>query len=122
MTQAKKKEVKKVKELLKVDLTDKEILEISREAATAQQRKRGMEADLFGIKQKYKADLEEQENKIQKCADLVNNGAEYRDVDCELIYDWDANTKTLIRLDTKEELRQTKIEPSERQKEIKSIK
>ena len=48
MTQRKKKEVKEVRELLKVDLTE-EIFGIFREADRARQRIRRMEMDLFGI-------------------------------------------------------------------------
>ena len=81
-----------------------------------------MEMNLFEIIQKYKAAFEKEENIIQKCADLVNNGVESRKVDCEIVYDWETNIKTLTRLDTQEELWETKIEPSERQTKIKLVK
>lgn len=122
MTKAQKPEIRKVKEFVRCELTEAELLESSKESARAYSSKARLEADLEGIKKRFKADLEKQENIIKNKSELINCGYEYRDIDCALTFDWVKGIKTLTRVDTGEILRETPIETHERQKEIKAVK
>ncbi len=105
-------------DLLKVELTDEEILELSKRSAKAHSERGRLESDLDGIKKRYKADIEEKENEISECSGLINCGYEYRDIDCEWTFYWKKGKKELVRLDTGEVVRTLMIQPHERQKQI----
>ena len=122
MTKAQKDEVRKVKEFVRCELTEQELLECSKESARAYSSKARIESDLEGIKKRFKADLEKQENIIKNKSELINCGYEYRDIVCTLTYDWAKGIKTLARLDTGEVVKETPIETFERQKTIKAVK
>lgn len=122
MTKAQQPEARKVKEFVRCELSEPELLECSKESARAYSSKARLEADLEGIKKRFKADVEKQENIIKNKSELINCGYEYRDTDCTLTFDWAEGIKTLTRLDTGEVLREIPIETHERQKEIKAVK
>lgn len=109
----------KTREWLRVELTNKEMMDAARESATALIKKKGMEEQLDGIKKKFKSDIESEQHKMNTNSQKVEDGYEYRTVDCIWIKDWEKGTKELHRLDTGDIVKKdVKIEPSERQTEI----
>ncbi len=122
MTKGQKPEIRKVKEFVRCELAEAELLECSKESARAYASKGRIEADLEGIKKRFKADAEKQENIIKNKSELINCGYEYRNMDCTLTFDWARDIKTLTRVDTGEILKELPIEVHERQKEIKAVK
>ena len=122
MTKAQQPEVRKVKEFVRCELTEQELLECSKESARAYSSKARIESDLDGIKKRFKADLEKQENIIKNKSELINCGYEYRNIDCALTFDWAKGIKTLTRLDTGEVMKEMTIETHERQQKIKAVK
>ena len=114
-----KVEIVKSREYLRVELTEKEILEAARESSAALIQRAALEKDLEEIKKRFKADITQQDNIMTAKASLVENGYEYRNVDCEWHKNWTAGTKYLVRLDTHQtEKKNVKIEDSERQSEL----
>ena len=55
---------------------------------------------------------------ISNVSRIVANNQEYKDIDCEWLYDWEAKEKTLIRKDTSEVVLHSAIELHERQEEL----
>lgn len=108
---------------LRVDLTDEEKMNAAQASAKAVLQHGILEDQLTEIKAKFKADLEAQQALIKKNSKLVEDGYEYRDVDCEWEKDWSKGVKRCRRLDTREIFKDNvKIEPSERQSELAMVK
>lgn len=125
MTEKKKEKSKpkitkeKCREWLRVKLTDKEVLSAARSASTALLKKNRLEAELEGIKKRFKADVEAENLQMQINSQLVEDGYEYRTIDCLWTKDWEKGTKTLTREDNGFVVKKdVKIEPSERQTSI----
>lgn len=106
----------KCREFLRVNLTDKEVLEAARRASTALLKRNRLEIELEGIKKRFKADIEAESIQMQINSQLVEDGYAYQNVDCVWTMDWEKGTKTLTRSDTSFAIKKdVKIEPSERQ-------
>ena len=108
---------------LRVDLTQEERMNAAQASAKAVLQHGILEDQLSEIKAKFKADLEAQQALIKKNSKLVEDGYEYRHVDCEWEKVWEKGVKHLTRLDTGELVKTNiKIEPSERQSELAMMK
>ena len=113
----------KTKQFLRVDLTEKEMMDAAKSTSGALLRITRLKGDLAGISKRFKADIEAEEITVRKNSELVENGYEYRDVDCEWIKNWAKGLKSLIRNDTNKMVHaDVKIESSERQSEIQPSK
>lgn len=92
----------KVKEYLKCAFTEEEIKEFSQDMA----RKIGeLEHERLHKKDVVKAidsEIASLETDINKLARNVKDGYEYRNVECERVFDYDGGFKTMVRLDTNE--------------------
>lgn len=109
----------KTRDWLRVKLTEKEMMAAAKESATALIKKKSLEEQLEGIKKKFKSDLESEQHTMNRNSQKVEDGYEYRTVDCWWTKDWELGTKYLTRVDTGEIVKKdVKIEPSERQTEI----
>lgn len=64
------------------------------------------------------ADIATVEATIRETAIVVNQGYEFREVECELRFDREARTAQTIRLDTGEIVRQRPMSESELQREL----
>lgn len=109
----------KDREWLRVMLTDKEMMEAAKDSATSLIKKKNLEEQLDGIKKKFKSDIEHESLKMSVNSQKVEDGYEYRTVDCMWTKDWELGVKHLTRLDTNEVIKKdVKIEGSERQTTI----
>jgi len=107
---------------LRVQLTEKEMLQAAKNSASAFIEVQNLEDQLSGIKAKFKSDIEAQQLKMKKSSMLVEDGYEYRDVECEWRKDWGKGLKSCTRLDTGEIIKvDMKIEPSERQSALSMV-
>ena len=108
-------EVEKYEEYLPCILSEKELIEKSRELArakedlaSAEDRKKDVMADIT-------AQIKKHEANIGLLARIVSQGKEYRQVKCELIRNFTKGFKSHTRLDTGEVLKSIPIETKERQ-------
>ena len=111
-------EVKSIKEIkhLQCVLTDEELKKYAQNLARVAQEKSEIESRKKQAMSDFNAQIASKEADINTFAAKVNNGWEFRNVDCEWIYNWDKGTKTLHRSDTHEILAiDVPIEPEERQ-------
>ena len=100
---------------LECRLTPEEIRMASKALAEAIQRKEATEARIEAFRTQAKAEIAELDASIQKNSSLVNNEKEFRNVTCEIQFDWRAGTKTFVRVDTGEVVRTCSISEDERQ-------
>ena len=91
---------KTVKMMLECLLTDKEKLGYSKELGEAISKRNRALDSLKSFQTQAKADLAGVEANIAILADKLNTGHEYRDVECDIVYDWTAKEKRWIRSDT----------------------
>ena len=93
---------KTFKKMLECKLTTEEHLKKSMELSKTLDSIDAAEDKLEMAKSQIKSDitsLEATKNKLKK---IVSSGVEFREVECDIVYDWDANTKSIIRPDTGE--------------------
>ena len=96
-------EKSKIKQTLPCVLTGEEKLSLEQEMAQASRKKAELELTLKEITSQYKAQIVQQENTIQQAARLIQDGYEYRPVDCEVEFNAPERGKKMItRLDTEE--------------------
>jgi len=101
---------------LQCTLTEEELKKYSQTLARTTQEKGEVESRKKEAMSAFNADIASKEATMASLASKINSGWEFRDVECEWIYDWDTGTKTLYRKDTDECLaRSIPIEPDERQ-------
>ena len=100
---------------LAVSLTDEEVLEKARSLAHLQQELEAVEQEKKAEAQKFKDRIENIEGTIASRAKEIRDGVEFRNVECELRFDWDTNTARTVRLDTMEVINERAITAAERQ-------
>ena len=114
---------KKDSDFLRVILTEKEMLAAAKESSMALLKINRLESDLKSINKKFKADIEVGKLTMQNNAKLVEDGYEYRTVECRWAMNWGKGVKSMMRMDTMKIIKKdVKIEDSERQEEIKMVK
>jgi tRNA U54 and U55 pseudouridine synthase Pus10 len=90
----------KSKELLKCDLTEEEFKEFSSTLAKTTKDLRGLEDQKKAIGSKFAAKINEAETEANRIAIIVSDRYEYRDVECETIFDEEMLIATTYRNDT----------------------
>ena len=104
-----------IKEYLKWLLTEKEKTELSAGIAKAISDRAGAEAKLKEVNTSIKAQIAKLEAEITEKALQINNGYEYRNVECRMDKDFRLGTVTITRLDTGEVIRERPMTGEERQ-------
>lgn len=87
---------------LECKLTEEELKECSKKLADAVQKLERCELEKKAFVSQKKAESEKYSAMVSENSNKVASGKEYRDVKCDVIYDWDNKTKEYIRQDTKE--------------------
>lgn len=109
---------KKVKEFLKYTFTREEIEEHAGNLA----RKFGeLEHQKLQKKEVVKAidaDISRIESRISELAAWVKDGYEYRNIDCEMVYNYDRREKIVTRLDTYEIVKRITMTANELQQDL----
>ena len=96
----------KVTEYLRYDFTDAEFMEhaktlgrLNQELARSEDRKKSTTAELA-------ADVKRHQDAVSAASQLVSNGYEYRDIECEVrFHEPEKGKKTIVRLDSGETVR-----------------
>lgn len=100
---------------LECNLTSDELLEYGRLLSETIVEKNRADSTLASFQRQQKATIAALEAKVALFSDKINTRREYRDIDCVVLYDWDANKVTWTRKDTGEVVKERKIEDDERQ-------
>jgi hypothetical protein len=101
---------------LPVDLTEKEIALRGRECGEKMRERAALEATFEVAKKEHKADIEALDETITDLGRALATGQEIRDVECEVVINWDADCVETLRTDTGEVVAQRPIRPEERQR------
>ena len=83
-------------------LTREEKLKYSEELAENINQKKRTEDSLKSYKSQAKSEIEKAEASINLLSQKISSGKEYRAVKCKVEYDWDKKTRSWIREDTGE--------------------
>jgi hypothetical protein len=83
-------------------LTEDELKNYSKQMADSFSKRQRAEDSLKSMQTQMKAEIQGHEAKMNLCAEKVNSGKEYRDVECEIVYNWDKKEKEYVRKDTGE--------------------
>jgi uncharacterized FlaG/YvyC family protein len=111
-----------IKEYLKCQLTEKEKTELSAKIAKAISDRASAEAKLKEVSASIKAQIAQLDAEISEKALQINNGYEYRNVECRMDKDYRLGGVTITRLDTGEVIRERPMTAEERQLELPSQK
>lgn len=107
---------KRVIEYLQYHFSSPELLDISKELARTSQEKRALESRKAEVTKKLAGEITEKDGVIQKLTDLVSQGYDYRDIECELRFDMPyAGMVSVVRLDTGEVVKERSQTYEERQ-------
>ena len=107
-----------IKEYLKCHLTEKEKTELSAKIAKAISDRSSAEAKLKEVSASIKAQIAQLDAEISEKALQINNGYEYRNVECRMDKDYRLGSVTITRLDTGEVIRERPMTAEERQMEL----
>ena len=107
-----------IKEYLKCHLTEKEKTELSAKIAKAISDRASAEAKLKEVSASIKAQIAQLDAEISEKALQINNGYEYRNVECRMDKDYRLGSVTITRLDTGEVIRERPMTAEERQMEL----
>jgi len=107
-----------IKEYLKCLLTEKEKTELSAKIAKAISDRASAEAKLKEVGASIKAQIAQLDAEISEKALQINNGYEYRNVECRMDKDYRLGSVTITRLDTGEVIRERAMTVEERQLEL----
>jgi hypothetical protein len=102
-------------EALEVILTEGEKREISEKQTERILERLRLKSDAKRQAENFASKIKLIDQEIENAAFLLDNGKEFREVECDWREDWYAKEKYLIRLDTYAEIRRRPMSPEERQ-------
>lgn len=103
-------------EYLKVYFTDADITDRARELAAANQLRASLEQRKREIDAELKGQIEAENSKMLRLSSQISMGYEYQDVECRVELDTpEPGRKTIIRLDTGEEVKVAAMDAADRQ-------
>ncbi len=109
------------KETIKLSciLTDPERIKYSQQLAEAIQERGREEDDLKSYKSSAKFRQDSIDGRVNDLTTKISTGKEFRDVECEIVWDFKKREKTWKRKDAKEVVRTARITDEELQEEIR---
>lgn len=102
-------------EYLKCVLTEEEVAQAANELAREVASLKELDEALISIKSEFKGKMEKSEANISVKARLVRDKHEYRNVECDVIYNYTDCTVTITRKDTGEAVETRKMTFAEKQ-------
>jgi hypothetical protein len=105
-------------EFLKCELTTEEVASAANDLAKLLDDKQAIEAGLASVKADFKAKLEKCDADIKVKQRLVRDKSEYRNIECDVEYNYSTTTVKIIRKDTKETVEERSMDYSEKQMEL----
>jgi hypothetical protein len=108
-------ENEKTKEYLKCPLTEAEMKAQAEKMAQNLSQIAQYEADLKSIKKQIESDIARCQAELGSAVEKYRSGFEMRNIDCEIIKNFETNTVSIKRLDTGETIRERAMTAEERQ-------
>lgn len=105
-------------ELLKHIFNDQEKQKIGEDLAASIQKINGFEDQLVSVSSSLKASIKEQEASVNKMANNLRQGYDYRETDVEIEFNWNKGKVIKTRLDTMEIYEEREMFTEERQKKL----
>lgn len=103
-----------------VQLTEAEVLKHGEELANANSDLAQAERDKKSVVSEFTSKIAGYETAIERHTKFIQTKQEWRDIECQWRFDFDAGTKQLVRLDTHEVLEsEIKVTDNDRQKMLK---
>lgn len=106
------------KEHLKCLLSEKEIKDAGAALARSYSEITDLEEQKKSVTSDFKAKIDGATAQASILARKIQNGYDFRDVECEEVWDYDDKVVELIRLDTGETVKSRKITPEELQRKL----
>jgi len=103
---------------LKTDLSKEELAAAAEELAESTQAVNRLEDQKKAAVAQFKSDIEYAVARRNKFAGIVATKCEYRDVDCDMLYDYEDKVVTITRLDTGEEVQRRAMFEDELQRPL----
>lgn len=102
--------VEKKTEYLRYTFSDPELLDLSKQLARKLAEEERAERELKEVTTQLKSVVTLKEGEVHSLSGLVQNGYEYRMIDCEIFFDMpERGKKTMIRIDTREIVSEQKM-------------
>ena len=107
------------KEMLKVYFTEEEIKEFSKKLAYQSKQLEELEDAKKSVVADFNSQIQSAKAEISKLANFINNGYEYKPVECKIIFNEpQVGIKTIIRTDTNEKVRTEPMTEDEMQGDL----
>lgn len=107
-----------VKKWCKYDFTDEEKKEIAEELAIKTQQLDALEDEKKAVMSSYKEQIERLQSDVKGAATRYKDGYEMRDIECEVIRDFEDGTISFYRTDNGARVRVDKMTVAERQMKL----
>lgn len=108
----------KEKQLLKVQLTQDELLDAGQRLANLVREQTELESEAKSVASQFKAKIEEKKAGIVKVQSLVHDKYEYRNIPCTRVLDYTDVRCTVTRDDTGEQIESRKLDQDELQMDM----
>ena len=108
----------KATEYLKCVLTEDEIKQIGADLAHKYSQIQDLEAQKKSVNSDFKARIDGLTASASICANTIQNGYEFRIIECDIEYDYASGVIRTIRTDTGEIVKEKKMTSKERQDEM----
>jgi len=109
----------KRKEYLQYKFSDEEISEMSKDLAYKSKELEQLESAKKSLTAEFNSKIQSAKTEISRLANNINNGFDFREIECEVIYDEPTEgLKTIKRLDTNQVISIEKMTPDEMQRDI----
>ncbi len=105
-------------EWLKYTFTEEEKKKISEELAQGVVQKESLELKKKDVVSQIKSEIDAIESRVHTLSRNINQGYEFRNVECEEIKDYETRKVKIYRLDTDEYVRDRNMTPDELQMEF----
>jgi uncharacterized protein YecA (UPF0149 family) len=113
--------MRKIKDILSLQciLTEKELLTYSKQLSENISKKARSEDCLKQFSSQVKSEIATCDANINSIAEKLNTGKEFRNVDCEIVYDFEKKERRWVRVDTFETIKTDMILEEDLQEGIK---
>lgn len=101
--------------VLRCKLTNDERLAMSNQIADAVLTGTRLEDDLNSVKKQFQAKIQEQASKVAAKSEVIRSGFELRQVETEVVLDYESGRATEVRKDTGEVIEDRELLPDELQ-------
>lgn len=99
-------------------LEDRERLQYGKQLAAEMSKLHRLQERLASFRSQINAQIKQANAQINVLSEKLNSGVEYRDIECDVTYNWETKEKMWWRRDTRELARQDIIPEAELQEEL----